>query len=122
MNSYIKYGWDKNVINPHVGSNQQSVSASSSAAGLSPSVCLCQYDPPKDGWRPLRQAFTSEVPKFNNGHIVTYFVNRSVIDGFPSASQLALLQNISLGVNLYNTWKYPPPHYYYMFGVYACLQ
>ena len=85
MNSYIKYGWDKNVINPHVGSNQQSVSASSSATGPSPSVCLSQYDPPKDGWRPLKQAFSSEVPKFNNGHIVTYFVNRSVINGLPSS-------------------------------------
>ena len=40
---------------------------------------------PPDGWKPIKEAFlTTDIPKFNNGHIVTYFVTHCVIDGLPS--------------------------------------
>ncbi len=41
---------------------------------------------PTNNWISILKVFknTSDLPKFNNGHIVSYFVTRSVIDGLPS--------------------------------------
>ena len=85
VNSYIKYGWDKNLINLHGSTKSQSTACRSVATG-SNLLGVQQYAPPTDGWKPIKQAFEShnEVPTFNNGHIVSYFVTRSVIDGLPS--------------------------------------
>ena len=43
-------------------------------------------DLPSDEWKPIKHAFSTsdQVPQFNNGHIIQYFVTRSVIDGLPS--------------------------------------
>ena len=39
---------------------------------------------PVDGWVDIQNVFTSieEVPAFSNAQIVTYFVTRTVADGF----------------------------------------
>ena len=48
-------------------------------------MTVSELDIPPDGWKPIKEAFlTTDIPKFNNGHIVTYFVTRCVIDGLPS--------------------------------------
>ena len=40
---------------------------------------------PTDGWKPITEAFcVTTIPDFNHGHILAYFVIRSVIDGLPS--------------------------------------
>ena len=43
---------------------------------------------PEQGWRPITQAFSTPdaVPKFNTGHIVTYFVYRTVCDHLPAGN------------------------------------
>ena len=48
-------------------------------------MTVSELDIPPDGWNPIKEAFlTTDIPRFNNGHIVTYFVTCCVIDGLPS--------------------------------------
>jgi hypothetical protein len=70
-----KYGWDKNLIDPH-GHTKESARSSHTAA---PQHCPF----PTDGWKQVYKS-PDAVFRFNNGHIVSYFVTRSVIDGLPA--------------------------------------
>ena len=81
VNAYIKYGWDKNLVNPHTDTT-----TTRPAVGPQ-STASAQQAFPADGWRLLTEMYnnSAEVPSFNNGHIVSYFVTRSVLDGLPSA-------------------------------------
>ena len=88
MNAYIKYGWDENVLNPYDG--PQSPSPSSSGSVEPPSLSVAgnvSSHIPEDGFENVTKAYSSpaDVPQFNIGHIVTYFVNRTVCDGLPTA-------------------------------------
>ena len=48
-------------------------------------MTVSELDIPTDGWKPIKEAFlTTDITKFNNEHIVTYFVTCCVIDGLPS--------------------------------------
>ena len=77
MKAYIKYSWDKNIINPHGDSGQSSSSSNEHNA-------ISEVDVPSDGWKSVMEAFSvTDIPQFNNGQILTYFVIRSVIDGLP---------------------------------------
>ena len=65
VKAYINYGWYKNIVNPYD-------SAQSSLSGQD--VTVSELNIPSDGWKPIKEAFlTTDIPKFNNGHIVTYF-------------------------------------------------
>lgn len=80
VKAFIRYGWDKNIKSPYGQSTGTSAKADSPTS-------IQQYEPPKDGWISIKQAFKSngKIPQFNNGHIIVYyFVTRSVIDGLPS--------------------------------------
>ena len=81
VNAYIKYGWDKNVHNPYA-SDVSADSRSSTATASAPSVSY-----PEQGWMTITTAFShpSDVPQFNTGHIVAYFVTRIVSDSLPAA-------------------------------------
>ena len=62
VRAYIRNGWVSNVINPDVIP--------------SPAANKVQSLHPTDGWKSIRNAFTSpsEVPDFSTGNIITYFV------------------------------------------------
>ena len=79
VKAYINHGWDKNIINQHGTSNQSSLSGQDAAT--------TEFEIPLDSWKPIKQAFSAiDMPKFNNGHIITYFVTCCVIDGLPSGN------------------------------------
>ncbi len=42
------------------------------------------YNIPTDGWKDIKCIESKFKLNFNNSHIVTYFVNRSVHDGLPA--------------------------------------
>ena len=87
MNAYIKYGWDKNVLNPYGGAQSPLPNSSGSAEPLSQSVAgNVSSLIPEDGFKNVTQAYSSpaDMPQFNIGHIVTYFVTRTVCDGLPA--------------------------------------
>ena len=81
VNAYIKYGLDKDVCNPYGGATPTDPSGSASI-GTTP-----QPSYPEQGWIAIASAFhtTMEVPKFNDAHIVAYFVTRTVADGLPAS-------------------------------------
>ncbi len=83
VNSYIKYGWDKNIVNPFefASHSKDSKDSKEVSPGLTQHLMI-----PTNNWISILKVFknTSDLPKFNNGHIVSYFVTRSVIDGVPS--------------------------------------
>ncbi len=54
----------------------------SSSSSLDRDVPL--YKIPKDGWKDIKSIDGKFKLNFNNSHIVTYFVNRSVHDGLPA--------------------------------------
>ena len=84
VKAYINYGWYKNITNQHGISDQSSLSGQD--------VTTSEFDTPLDGWKPIKQAFSAiDMPKFNNGHIITYFVNRCVIDRLPSGDFKSVL-------------------------------
>ena len=108
----MKYGWDKKIINPHASTSGHVLTASTSVPAISatgssistsgPPACTNpgHHDLPSEWWKPIKHAFPSsdQVPQFNNGHIIQYFVTRSVIDGLPSGD----LKSINLSaVNLF---------------------
>ena len=70
------------MVNPHV----QQLSSTSVAGSSGQCETPKQYIPPLVGWQSIKQAFKCKdtLPSFNNGHIVSYFVTRSVLDGLPS--------------------------------------
>ena len=87
MNAYIKYGWDKNVLNPYGGAQSPLPSSSGSVEPPSQSVAgNVSSRIPEDGFKNVTKAYSSpaDVPHFKIGHIVTYFVNRTVCDGHPA--------------------------------------
>ena len=76
MKAYINYGWDKNIVNPYEAYTHDQFILSDQ------DVPIVDSDIPSDGWKPIKEAFlNNDMPKFNNGHIMTYFVTRCVIDG-----------------------------------------
>ena len=82
INTYIKLSMDGTKILSTLMDvfTEQSARSSHTAAPQS-----CSF--PTDGWKLLKQAYKSPnaVPRFNNGHVVSYFVTRLVIDGLPSS-------------------------------------
>ena len=78
MNACIKHGFDKKVCNPYGGHPSGTFPSSSTDVEL-------VY--PEEGWLPITEAFSTaaEVPQFNTGHIVAYFVTRTVTDSLPAA-------------------------------------
>ena len=80
MNASIKYGLDKEVCNPYGGQKPANPSCAASGTAL-------QVPFPDQGWEIITRAFTStsSVPQFNTGHIVAYFVTRTVTDNLPAA-------------------------------------
>ena len=90
MRSYIFYGWADNLIDPDGGSNGVTQDQSLSTAGKPGDVVW-----PADGWCDIRQAWKSpqEVPCFTNGHIVQYFVTRTVHDGLPASDFKSINQS-----------------------------
>ena len=81
VNAYIKYGLDKDVCNPYGGATPTDPSGSASV-GTTPRPSY-----PEQGWIAITSAFhtTMEVPKFNDAHIIAYFVTRTVADGLPAS-------------------------------------
>ena len=67
--AYIRNGWASNLINPD--------------AIPTPAANEIQSLHPTDGWKSIRNAFTSpsEVLDFSTGNIITYFVTRTTADG-----------------------------------------
>ena len=85
MNACIKYGFDKEVCNLHDGGRPASPSCVASCT-------TSQLAYPDQGWEVITRAFstTSMVPQFNTGHIVTYFVSRTVADKLLAADFKAI--------------------------------
>lgn len=77
VQSYIKNGWAGNIINPDAYST------------LSSSVPINDNKEAAftGQWKSIQTAFqqSDQVPTFTYGHMITYFVNRSVADGLPAA-------------------------------------
>ena len=91
VKAYINYGWDKNIVNQYEASAQSSLNGQD--------VTISEFDIPSNGWKSIKEAFlTTDMPKFNNGHIVTYFVTRCVIDGLPSEDFKSVSSH---GINLF---------------------
>ena len=69
VRAYIRNGWASNLISPD--------------AIPSPAANEIQSFHPTDGWKSIRNAFTSpsEVPDFSTGNIITYFVTCTAADG-----------------------------------------
>ena len=90
MRRYIFYGWADNLIDPDYGSNGVPHDKSLSTAGEPGDVVS-----PADGWCDIRQVWKSsqEVPCFTNGHIVQYFVTRTVHDGLPASDFKSINQS-----------------------------
>ena len=85
------------MINPYAADGE------CNSRGSQQNKALVPFTPPLDSWKPIKDAFTSgelEVPKFDNSHIVTYFVTRSVVDGLP-AGDFKLIN--SSAVNLFKS-------------------
>ena len=82
MRSYIFYGWADNLIDPDGGSKGVVTQDQSLSTAGEPGDVVW----PADGWCDIKQAWKSpqEVPCFTNGHIVQYFVTRTVHDGLPA--------------------------------------
>ena len=83
-----------------------------------------QYAPPSDGWKSLKQAFETrdQVPQFNNGHIVSYFVTCSVIDGTDFMLINFSAENLFRCRHVQHTVKYAQPQHCCMFKLYAYLK
>ena len=76
VNSFISNGWaSQNLIDP----DGDSVPA---APSNTPSTALSFTGK----WTNLRQAFSepADVPSFNHGHMISYFVSRTAADCLPS--------------------------------------
>ena len=104
MRSYIFYGWADNLIDPDGGSNGVTQDQSLSTAGEPGDVVW-----PADGWCDIRQAWKSpqEVPCFTNGHIVQYFVTRTVHDGLPPSDFKSINQSaLYITVGVFKTSRY----------------
>ena len=66
----------QNIVNSYEASTQSFLSDQD--------VPILDSDIPSDGWKPIKEAFlNTDMPQFNNGYIVTYFVTCCVIDGLP---------------------------------------
>ena len=78
VNACIKHGLDKKVCNPYGGEGNVNYAVPSEDVEL---------DYPDQGWTVITEAFptAAEVPKFNMGHIVSYFVTRTANDSLPAA-------------------------------------
>ena len=76
MKSYISNGWaSQNLINPD-GCNTCATSSSEPSAALSFNGT----------WVNIKNAYSKpeDVPSFNHGHMISYFVSRTAADGLPS--------------------------------------
>ena len=76
VNSYIANGWaSQNLIDPD-GDSVPAVPSNT------PSTALCFTG----NWTNLKQTFSepADVPSFNHGHMISYFVSRTAADGLPS--------------------------------------
>lgn len=73
MRAYIDNGWADTVIDPDNGSFQ----TSSKSSNLEKKSLL-----PDTSWVDIKEFYKSpdQVPSFNNGQIITYFVSRSLCD------------------------------------------
>ena len=81
VRSYIKNGWADNIINPDEISDPCCLQASSSSLSSS----LNTLDT-VNVWKDIRKAYScqNQVPKFSYGHMMTYFVSRTLSDGLPA--------------------------------------
>ena len=68
------------IVNPYGGESNVN------PAGATSGCELAKFTLPLDGWEDIQKDYKSpsDVPMFTNGHIVAYFVTRSVADNLPA--------------------------------------